>query len=305
MIKIQEKINKKYPNEKLKVLDYSGCKNPLSIKCENCSTVYNFTVAENSYRREKNCLCKKCYNKTKISKSGPVQNILKNIEEIKQKYTIIEMDLSNVKNTVTVKCKKCEYLRKTTIESFSIAFKKCPKCETKNVLLTKEEVNKQLEEITQNKIQLIGEYSGNCETTLFKCNYCDFIWKTKVGNIKSGTRCPKCNQKESKGENKIKEWLLKNNINFFQEYSIKSNFHDYHRQRFDFYIPLKKLAIEFNGIQHYEPVEKFGGEEEFEKTKLRDLKKSTYCKNNNIKLLIISYKDFKNINKILSSTFND
>ena len=33
----------------------------------------------------------------------------------------------------------------------------------------------------------------------------------------------------------------------------------------DFYIPSKNIAIECQGIQHFRPIEKFGGEKEFEK----------------------------------------
>lgn len=45
------------------------------------------------------------------------------------------------------------------------------------------------------------------------------------------------------------------------------------RQRFDVYIPELKLAIEYNGEQHYYPIERFGGQTGFESTKLRDQEK--------------------------------
>ena len=56
-------------------------------------------------------------------------------------------------------------------------------------------------------------------------------------------------------------------------------------QRFDIQIPKKNIAIEFNGIQHYEPVDFFGGIEGFKETVRRDDKKRKLCLKNNVKLI--------------------
>lgn len=58
--------------------------------------------------------------------------------------------------------------------------------------------------------------------------------------------------------------------------------------------------IEFDGVQHFKPIEIFGGDKALEYTKLRDNIKNEYCKNNNIKLLRIPYTEFKNLNDILN-----
>ena len=69
------------------------------------------------------------------------------------------------------------------------------------------------------------------------------------------------------------------------------------------------MAIEYDGQQHYKPIEKFGVEKAFEKTKFRDVIKNNYCKDNNINLLRIPYWDYNNIEKILNDylkeNFND
>ena len=49
--------------------------------------------------------------------------------------------------------------------------------------------------------------------------------------------------------------------------------------------------IEYNGIQHYEPVKYFGGEERFEQQQRYDLKKEEYCLSHNIPLFIIRYDE--------------
>lgn len=68
---------------------------------------------------------------------------------------------------------------------------------------------------------------------------------------------------------------------------------------FDFWIPKYNLIIEFQGEQHYKPVELFGGKEGFEYRKKLDKIKVEYCLKTNKKLLTISYLDFRKIKNIL------
>lgn len=58
---------------------------------------------------------------------------------------------------------------------------------------------------------------------------------------------------------------------------------------FDFYIPKYNLLIEYDGLHHFEPIDGWGGEEKFIKTKENDSIKNKYCKNNEIRLLRIPF----------------
>ena len=58
--------------------------------------------------------------------------------------------------------------------------------------------------------------------------------------------------------------------------------------------------IEFDGLQHFEPVELFGGEEAYNKLKKNDNLKNNFCNKNNIKLIRANYKQENEIEKILS-----
>jgi very-short-patch-repair endonuclease len=69
--------------------------------------------------------------------------------------------------------------------------------------------------------------------------------------------------------------------------------------KFDFYLPNYNLCIEYDGRQHFEPIDFFGGEKNFEIIKKRDKIKNEYCLNNNIHLIRIPYNEYKNINSIL------
>jgi hypothetical protein len=59
----------------------------------------------------------------------------------------------------------------------------------------------------------------------------------------------------------------------------------------DVYVPELSLAIEYQGQQHYMPVDIFGGQEGFEKTKVRDTIKKKLCQKNRVYLLYIRYDD--------------
>lgn len=60
-------------------------------------------------------------------------------------------------------------------------------------------------------------------------------------------------------------------------------------QSFDIFIPSQKVAIEYQGQQHYEPVSGFGGESRLEDNISRDLKKIELAEKNGITLLYWDY----------------
>ena len=60
-------------------------------------------------------------------------------------------------------------------------------------------------------------------------------------------------------------------------------------QRLDIYIPSKKTAIEYQGKQHYEPVEFFGGKAGFENNQERDHRKRWRCEANGVRILYWDY----------------
>jgi hypothetical protein len=55
-------------------------------------------------------------------------------------------------------------------------------------------------------------------------------------------------------------------------------------QRYDIYIPSLKLAIEYNGVQHYQPVQIFGGADGFEQTKMLDERKRQVSAKNGVRV---------------------
>lgn len=66
------------------------------------------------------------------------------------------------------------------------------------------------------------------------------------------------------------------------------------KQSLDVYIPSVKVGIEYQGLQHYEPVDYFGGEESYKGVVERDNRKRELCKANGIKLIYWKYDEVIN-----------
>jgi len=62
-------------------------------------------------------------------------------------------------------------------------------------------------------------------------------------------------------------------------------------QHFDVFVLSKKLAFEYQGRQHFEPIDFFGGEESFKKIKKLDRRKMKKCKSNGVLLLYWHYSE--------------
>lgn len=125
------------------------------------------------------------------------------------------------------------------------------------------------------------------------------IFKQTPMNHKLGSGCPTC--KESKGEREIRELLINNNTDFVPQHT----FDDCKHVRclpFDFYLPEHNICIEYHGIQHYEPIEFFGGLPKFKERQYRDKIKGVYCKNNSIPLIKIKYNE--DVSNVLNDYFN-
>lgn len=98
----------------------------------------------------------------------------------------------------------------------------------------------------------------------------------------------------SKGQNKIKELLVNNNIDFETEKSFASCIYPETRGylRYDFFLPNYNTCIEYDGEQHYR--QKPGWTPLLE-IQARDQYKNDWCKKNNVTLIRIPYTHFNNI----------
>jgi len=131
------------------------------------------------------------------------------------------------------------------------------------------------------------DYTLNSEKVKIVCSEHGTFHQT-IWNHLIGCGCPICNL--SKGELTVKKYLEDNNIEYHREKTFDGCVDKKHL-RFDFCLPNHNICIEYDGIQHYEPSDFYGGEQGFEQTKRRDQIKTQYCKDNNITLIRIRYDE--------------
>lgn len=94
----------------------------------------------------------------------------------------------------------------------------------------------------------------------------------------------------SQGELAIRSILVDNNIEYYAEHTFSDCVGVRGRPlRFDFFIPSINSVIEYDGYQHYHPVEYLGGEKAFAYLKNHDKIKNEYCQNNGIAMLRLPY----------------
>ena len=130
------------------------------------------------------------------------------------------------------------------------------------------------------------------------------FWQT-AGSHLQGIGCSKCSQ--SKGEKEIRKYLVKNNIDYISQYKIKidTNINKSGNAFIDFFLPNYNIAIEYNGQQHYIPIESFGGELKFNQQQRRDEYVKNYCKETGIELIEIPYTiPFAKIEQFLIEKLN-
>lgn len=56
---------------------------------------------------------------------------------------------------------------------------------------------------------------------------------------------------------------------------------------YDFWLPDKNILLELNGLQHYKPVDWFGGDEGFHKQQIHDKRKVDFAVKNGLRLIVI------------------
>lgn len=105
-----------------------------------------------------------------------------------------------------------------------------------------------------------------------------------------GRGCPKC--KASSGEKKVRDYLIDNGYSFEEQYRFNDCTGLYNKTLpFDFYIKDRNIAIEFDGQQHFNYNDYFGGVDAYERRVINDQIKNDYCWYNSIKLIRIAHFD--------------
>ena len=130
------------------------------------------------------------------------------------------------------------------------------------------------------------EYISNDKKVIIICpKHGEF--KQKPIQHTTGGGCWKC--KSSRGERILIGIFMKNNIKYVHQYSLPL----YSKLRYDFYLPELDILIEFQGQQHFKPIEFFGGYEGFIQNLRRDAFKQSLARTYRIPIAYFTYEHLR------------
>lgn len=242
--------------------------------------------------------CPKC-----VSHVSPTQKEF--IDRLKQINSNIEVLGTYIKTDTKIKCrcKICDHEWSPTPHRL-LQGQGCPKC-AGVAKLTHEEFINRLQQVNPD-IEVLGTYINKITKILCKCKKDGYEWEATPSNLLQGSGCPKCST--SKGEKRIAQYLDNLGIDYIYNMGY---FNDLvgtggGLMRPDFVIPSLKIWIEYDGIQHSEPVNFMGAmseqqiQEQFKIVQENDQIKNQYAKDNNWTLIRIPFTEYDNIEQILA-----
>lgn len=206
------------------------------------------------------------------------------------KLTVIEEDFS--RKRTAFKC-QCECGNITIVQAGNLKSGHTQSCGCLSVEKTRERNSAKLIGQKFGKLTVIEEAYRKDYSVFWKCQCeCGNITFTNSGHLISG-HTQSCGCILSKGEENISKILRNNKIEFTSQKSFEQ-YYDFEKKegarpfRFDFFVKNQYL-IEFDGRQHFEAIDWFGGEEQLLAQTRRDQYKNQWCKENNIPLIRIPY----------------
>lgn len=218
-------------------------------------------------------------------------------------------------NTITklsCQCMTCGYVWKVSPSHLLYSKSGCPKCKCvengHKKRKSPEQFAEELNKVNRNII-LLENYTTNRTKILCECVLCGNIWKGRPSDLLRGIGCPGCYA--SKGELVISAYLNQLGVKYYYDTPYFDDLYgiSWRLLRPDFIIPDLKIWIEYDGRQHFMPVnfecnsDVEGAKSRFEKIKINDEIKNQYAIDNGWELIRISYLDYDYIETILDNYF--
>lgn len=236
--------------------------------------------------------CNYCYGTIRL---GPV-DLYKRVHSLNKDLILISG--YSVRNRIMVRYLSCGHTRSCLLGDIKNR-PNCPICAKKinhrvRALKFVKGINK------YGLISLQSKYLNQNTKVRVKCNNCDYRWITNPQPLVHGHGCPICSS--SHGELIINKILENSNIS----YDYPKKFNNLlgvggYPLHYDFCVEDQKILIEYQGLQHYEPIDYFGGEEKLKVQQYHDKLKRDYAKANGYNLIEIPYtcENYKDIKESL------
>lgn len=259
---------------------YIGCNIPMKYLCDKN---HQNKMRWNNFRTGQKC--RRCVDEKNKYSMDDVKKFLDEID-----YITITEEYTDTKQKLDIVCDN-DHHSQINFNKLLLGTR-CKFCVHEDLRAKYEDVKKEFE---NHGCKLLSKKYNNCDSPLTYICKCGNISRATYYSIKQGYKCG-CGK--SRGEDLVVKYLKKNNIKYIPQKTFK-DCRDKQILLFDFFVN-KKFIIEFDGIQHFKSNNFYGGEKKFILNKKHDDIKNKYCIKNKIKLLRISFKEIKNINKILN-----
>lgn len=233
--------------------------------------------------------CRKCYEEWFIAnQTFPVEVFLEKAKErFGDKYVYDLSKYETLNSTITITCPEhgtYEQVANTHLETEG-----CPRCgrlkANKTKSLTQEEFIYKCKDVHGDKYDYskVEYVKGRDKITIICPEHGEFI-TTASGHLYMGYGCPKC---ILKSQTKLLEKLEK----VFPEETFKWEYRNewLGKQRIDICLEKYCIGIEYDGKQHYVPIDYFGGEVAFREQVESDALKNQKCKENGFTLFRLKY----------------
>ena len=302
--KYEQRIKLYWPQDAYEIIKYDPYPGKFIARCMKCGKIKQYS-SPYSVKSKINGFCQKCYPHNKAITIEVFQKRI-NDHFVDQSYTVLEF--AGVRNGALIKCNKCgrEFFYK---DCAHITRQKtlCKHCYPVTAFgqHTVNSIQEQIDSLFGTHNFKVLSYDSDHKKIQLQ-HKCGFIFNRNFQRFKESGRCPKCNKTDSRGELAIANVLMKFNIPFITEKSFPDLCGEAKLLRFDFFVD-NKFLIEYQGQQHYESIDRFGGDKTLIRIMNNDMKKEEYCKDHNIPLLKIPYWKFKEIQSIILDflKFND
>lgn len=269
-------------NEYTVLGEYKNERTPIALRHNVCNYEWDTTTPHDFLRKGmKHSRCPQCSHHIRYNQKSFVEAVDKTFGACRYK---ILSQFKTVADQVYVQCLVCNY--KFWIRGYSLlSGHGCNKCARKAVAnkerKDKEQFQKELDNKYPGQFKVLGDYKDRFTPVELLHITCNHTITKQPRKLLHSPYCKYCNM--SSGEFMVNAYLIKLGVNYEYGYILPNKLH------FDFWLPQYRVAIEYDGRQHYESNEFFDKRESLYVRQHRDQLKNQYCKEHNIKLLRIPY----------------
>lgn len=260
----------------------------VKLKCPSHNHAFSSTVkALISDARN----CPKCKGfRISDSKTVAFQEFLERAKAVhSDKYSYNEATYKGLMQPMEIVCQQHGSFTQAPVHHLSN--KGCVICNRTGSYLTTEVLQQQLKELYGDDATISFDNVVHDPDSRYITITCETHGDVRAlkASVRRGRGCPKCYPK-SRGEAILAYMLSKYKVSFIEQYKFEGCVHKAPLP-FDFFLPDLNVCIEYQGPQHYRPVDAFGGVETFEKVQVRDKVKRDFCRAEGLKLIEISEDD--------------